>query len=207
MACSDLSRHHRAAGLRDPGREGLTAATIVKDLVHRIRPSPAPTPSLRRHRAVPGDMAESDWSPFGDPRTRRRTPRPSVIRCVFDAGYFGFQEDNGLHPLVDGCTLSSASGRGAPLQVRQPETGGPALGGQPAHLQPRFIDFATYWVQPVACRRKKPTSSPGGTQLLELISQLLPQAQLPRPGRPPRSSPADGHHRRQASLSAGRPRA
>src|SRR3990172_9094366 len=38
--------------------------TVVKDLVRRIRPKPAPRPSLQTAPREPGDMAESDWSPY-----------------------------------------------------------------------------------------------------------------------------------------------
>ncbi len=45
--------------------EGFTGAyTGVKKHIRRVRPAPRPTPSLEAPVFGPGEMAESDWSPY-----------------------------------------------------------------------------------------------------------------------------------------------
>jgi transposase len=140
--------------------------TIVKDLVQRIRPRPAPTPSLETSPRVPGDMAECDWSPFEVTFTHA----PAATLQAFGYAlrfstrkYFGFQEGNGLHPLMDEHLHAFERFGGAAHRCKYDSQKPVVLrweGNQPIY-NPRFIDFATYYeFQPVACRRKKPNDKP-----------------------------------------------
>jgi transposase len=89
--------------LRDKGFDG--GETIVKDLVRRIRPKPAPKPSLETPPREPGDMAECDWSPY--PVTFTHAPPMTLQAFGYTLRYstrkfYSFHEGNGLHPLMDG---------------------------------------------------------------------------------------------------------
>lgn len=149
--------------LREKGFAG--GYTAVKDLVRRIRPRPAPTPSLQTPPRVPGETAECDWSPYevsfthAPPMTVQAfgyTLRYSTRKC------YGFHEGNGLHPLMDGHVHAFARLGGAAHRCRYDSQKPVVLrweGHQPIY-NPRFIDFATYYeFQPVAFRgdpNKKP---------------------------------------------------
>ena len=99
----DITAQRVFEELREKGFGG--GYTGVKVLVRRIRPKPAPKPSLETPPRVPGDMAESDWSPFVVPFMHA----PAATLQVFGytlrwstRKYYGFHEGNGLHPLMDG---------------------------------------------------------------------------------------------------------
>ena len=79
--------------------------TVVKDLVRRIRPKPAPRPSRETAPREPGDMAECDWSPY--PVTFTHAPPVTLQAFGYTLRYstrkfYRFHEGNGLHPLMDG---------------------------------------------------------------------------------------------------------
>jgi len=132
--------------------------TIVKLLVRKLRPKPPPKPSLTTPPRVPGDMAECDWSSY--PVTFTHEPAATLQAFGYTLRYstrkyYGFQEGNGLHPLLDEhlhaferfdgacrrCTYDSQK----PVVLRWE-------GNQPI-FNPRFIDFATYYeFTAVACR-------------------------------------------------------
>lgn len=140
--------------LREKGFAG--GYTGVKDLVRRIRPRPAPTPSLQTPPRVPAETAECDWSPYEVSFTNG----PKLTLQAFGytlrystRKYFGFHEGNGLHPLMDGHVHAFARFGGVAHRCRY-DSQKPVLlrweGGQPIY-NPRFIDFATYYeFQPVA---------------------------------------------------------
>jgi transposase len=150
--------------LREKDFEG--GYTGVKVLVRKIRPKPKPLPSLETPLRVPGEMAESDWSPY--PVTF--TSAPPVTLQAFGytlrystRKYFGFHEGNGLHPLMDGHVRAFERFKGAARRCKY-DVQKPAVlrweGPQPIY-NPRFVDFATYYeFSPVACRPRSPNEKP-----------------------------------------------
>jgi transposase len=149
------------------GEKGFDGGyTVVKDLVRRIRPKKAPTPSLETAPREPGDMAECDWSPY--PVTF--THAPPVTLQVFGyvlrystRKFYSFHEGNGLHPLMDGHVHAFARFEGAARHCKYDNQKPVVLrweGGQPIY-NPRFVDFATYYeFSPVACRPRRPNDKP-----------------------------------------------
>jgi transposase len=124
--------------LRDEGFVG--GYTAVKKHVRKERPRPKPTPSLTTPSYGPGEMSESDWSPYEIRFLSGKTTIVQALSYVLVGSkrkYFGLYDSNDLHALMDGRARLRALRRpGAPVQVRQPEARGPALGRQPAPLQP-----------------------------------------------------------------------
>ena len=124
--------------LREKGFDG--GYTVVKELVRRIRPKPAPKPSLETPPREPGEMAECDWSPYPVTFTHAPPMHAAGLRlhaALLDAQVLRLPRGQRAAP-ADGrprARLRALRGRGAPLQVRQPEAGGAALGGRPADLQ------------------------------------------------------------------------
>jgi transposase len=140
--------------------------TVVKDLVRRIRPKKAPTPSLETAPREPGDMAECDWSPYPIAFTHA----PPVTLQVFGytlrystRKFYSFHEGNGLHPLMDGHVHAFERFGGAAIHCKYDSQKPVVLrweGGQPIY-NPRFIDFATHYeFSPVACRVRHPNDKP-----------------------------------------------
>jgi len=123
---------------------------IVKVLVRKMRPKKPPKPSLQTPPRVPGDMAECDWSEYPVSFTHAAPMKLQAFGYTLrwsTRKYFGFQESNGLHPLMNEhvhaferfegvahrCTYDSQK----PVVLRWE-------GNQPI-FNPRFIDFATYY--------------------------------------------------------------
>jgi transposase len=107
--------------LREKGFGG--GYTVVKDLVRRIRPKPAPRPSLQTAPREPGDMAECDWSPY--PLTFTHAP-PITLQGVR------------LHPaLLDAQVLQLPRGQRAACADGRPPARLRALRGCGAPVQVR----------------------------------------------------------------------
>jgi transposase len=140
--------------------------TGVKELVRRIRPAPAPKPSLETPPREPGAMGECDWSSY--PVTFTHAPPMELQAFGYALRYstrkhYSFHEGNGLHPLMDGHRYAFERNKGAPHRCKYDSQKPVVLrweGQQPIY-NPRFIDFATYYeFVPVACRRRKPNDKP-----------------------------------------------
>lgn len=150
--------------LRDKGYSG--GETIVKDLVRRLRPKPAPKPSLETAPREPGDMAECDWSPY--PVSFTHAPPMTLQAFGYTLRYstrkfYSFHEGNGLHPLMDG-HVHAFERFGAAARRCKYDCQKPVVlrweGAQPIYNL-RFIDFATYYeLSPVACRPVHPNDKP-----------------------------------------------
>jgi transposase len=150
--------------LRDKGFDG--GETIVKDLVRRIRPKPAPKPSLETAPREPGDMAECDWASYPVPFTHAPAAKLQVFGYTLRYStrkYYSFHESNGLHPLMDGHVHAFDRFHGAARRCKYDNQKPVVLrweGGQPIYNL-RFIDFATYYeFSPVACRPRHPNDKP-----------------------------------------------
>ena len=160
----DITAQRVFESLREKGFAG--GYTAVKVLVRRIRPKPAPKPSLETPPRVPGEMAECDWSQY--PIAFTHAPRTELQAFSYTLRwstrkYYGFHEGNGLHPLMDGHVHAFERFRGAARQCKYDSQKPVVLrweGNQPIY-NPRFIDFATYYeFLAVACHRRAPNEKP-----------------------------------------------
>lgn len=139
--------------------------TIVKDLVRRLRPKPPPKPSLQTPPRVPGDMGECDWSPYEIAFTHapKQTLQAFGYTLRWSARkYYGFFEGNGLHPLMDGHLAAFARFQGAARRCTYDSQKPVVLrweGHQPI-LNPRFVDFATYYEFAVVATLHAPNRKP-----------------------------------------------
>lgn len=161
---SDITAQRVFEILREKGFDG--GYSVVKVLVRRARPKPAPKASLETAPREPGEMAECDWSPY---RVTFTHAPPMTVQAFgytlrySTRKYFGFHEGNGLHPLMDGHVHAFSRFAGAARRCKYDNQKPVVLrweGGQPIY-NPRFVDFATYYeFSPVACRPKHPNDKP-----------------------------------------------
>ena len=160
----DITAQRVFESLREKGFDG--GYSVVKDLVRRIRPKPAPRPSLETAPREPGDMAECDWSPY---RVTFTHAAPITLQAFgytlrySTRKFYSFHESNGLHPLMDGHRHAFERFAGAARRCKY-DCQKPVVlrweGGQPIY-NPRFIDFATHYeFSPVACRPRHPNDKP-----------------------------------------------
>jgi len=142
--------------LKDEGFKG--GYTGVKKHLRRVRPPPRPTPSLEAPVFGPGEMAESDWSPYEVTYTDRKTEILQLFAYVlvfctrkfFDA--FGSVD---LFALMDGHERAFARFGGYAASCKYDSQKPVVLrweGSQPIY-NPRYLAFAAhYGIRPVAVR-------------------------------------------------------
>ena len=150
--------------LRDEGFEG--GYTAVKRHVRAVRPPPLPTPSLRTPDYGPGEMAESDWSPYEIEFTHAPKAKLQALSYVLVESrrkFYDVYQSNDLFALMDGhasaferldgCAKSCKYDSQKPVVLRWE-------GNQPIY-NPRFLAFSTHYeFRPVAVRRGKPNDKP-----------------------------------------------
>jgi transposase len=141
---SDITAQRVFEILRAEGFDG--GYTAIKNYVRVVRPPHKPAPSLVTPEYGPGEMGESDWSPY-DIRfitgKMAKVQALSYVLCVSKRKHFELYDTNDLHALMDGHTLAFGRMEGCAMQVRQPEASGSALGRQSADLQsaiPRILE-------------------------------------------------------------------
>ena len=140
--------------------------TAVKKLVRKIRPQPAPTPSLTTPIYGPGGMAESDWSPYAIDFTE--SGRATVQAFAYALAHsrrksFGLFPRSDLHALMDGHQGAFARFDGVARRCKYDCQKAVVLGweGRQPIYNPRFIAFATHYeFQPEACRPGHPNDKP-----------------------------------------------
>ena len=89
--------------LRDEGSDASYSG--VKRYMRMLRPPPKPTPSLPTPDYGPGEMSESDWSPYEVRFTMGKTAMVHALSYVLVHSrrkYFALYESNDLHALMDG---------------------------------------------------------------------------------------------------------
>jgi transposase len=146
--------------------EGFTGGyTGVKKHVRRVRPPPKPTPSLEAPVFGPGEMAETDWSPYELTYTDRRTEIVQLFSYVLvfsKRKYFGVFGSLDLFALMDGHERAFARFNGCAAGCKYDSQKAVVLrweGHQPLY-NPRFLAFAAhYGIQPAAVRGK-PNAKP-----------------------------------------------
>ena len=150
--------------LRDEGSDASYSG--VKRYVRALRPPPRPTPSLPTPDYGPGEMSESDWSPYEVRFTTGKTATVHALSYVLVHSrrkYFGLYESNDLHALMDGheraftrfdaCAAACKYDSQKPVVLRWE-------GSQPIY-NPRFLAFSSHYeFRPLAVRRNHPNDKP-----------------------------------------------
>lgn len=150
--------------LREEGFDG--GYTRVKTHMRGVRPPAAPTPSMTTPDYAPGEMAESDWSPY---EVRFTTGEKTIVQALSyvlvhsTRKYFGLYESNDLHALMDGHHRAFARFEGCAHQCKYDSQKPVVLrweGNQPIY-NPRFLAFSSHYeFRPLAVRRGHPNDKP-----------------------------------------------
>lgn len=150
--------------LRQMGFEG--GYTAVKKYVRAMRPKAAPSPSLPAEVRGPGEMAESDWSPFAIDFTNSGRETIQIFSYVLTystrKSYSVFARCD-HHALMDGHLAAFARFEGAAHACKYDCQKAVVLGweGRQPIYNPRFLAFATHYeFRPVACRPGHPNDKP-----------------------------------------------
>jgi transposase len=149
--------------LKDEGFDG--GYTGVKKHLRRVRPAPRPTPSLQAPDFGPGEMAESDWSPYLLTYTDGRTETVQLFCYVLvysTRKYFGVFDSADLFALMEGHERAFARFGGCAARCKYDSQKPVVLrweGHQPIY-NPRYLAFAAHYaIQPEAVRGK-PNAKP-----------------------------------------------
>ena len=119
--------------LRQAGFDG--GYTAVKKHVRAVRPRPVATPSLPTVTHGPGEMAESDWSPFAIDFTvggRETIQLFSYVLAYSTRKSYAVFDRCDLHALMDGHLAAFARFEGA-CGCRKPRLRGPSAGSSARH--------------------------------------------------------------------------
>lgn len=150
--------------LRAEGFDG--GYTGVKRHVRAMRPPPKRTPSLTTPDYGPGEMSESDWSPYEIQFTTGKTAVVQALSYVLVSSrrkYFGLYESNDLHALMDGHDRAFARLDGCAHECKYDSQKPVVLRwecNQPIY-NPRFLAFSSHYeFRPVAVRRGHPNDKP-----------------------------------------------
>ena len=140
--------------------------TAVKKHMRRVRPAPKPTPSLTTPDYGPGEMAESDWSPYTirfDNGQRVRVEALSYVLVSSKRKFFALYASNGLHALMDGHARAFERFGGCATRCKYDSQKPVVLrweGNQPIY-NPRFLAFSSHYeFRPLAVRRGHPNDKP-----------------------------------------------
>jgi len=138
--------------------EGFTGGyTAVKKHVRKVRPRPAPTPSLVTPDWGPGQMAESDWSPHDVTFTHAPAQTLQLYSYVLPYStrkHYQSYESYDVHALMAGHGETFARFRGCARTCKYDGQAAVAHweGNQPIY-NPRFLAFcAHYEMRPWAIR-------------------------------------------------------
>jgi hypothetical protein len=134
--------------------------------MRKVRPAPKPTPSLTTPEYGPGEMAESDWSPYTmqfENGTRGVVQALSYVLVSSTRKFFALYESNGLHALMDGHAGALARVGGCATRCKYDSQKPVVLrweGNQPIY-NPRFLAFSSHYeFRPLAVRRGHPDDKP-----------------------------------------------
>jgi transposase len=150
--------------LRSEGFDG--GQTAVRKYLREARPPKKPAPSLTTPDYGPGEMAESDWSPY---EVRFTTGKKATIQALSyvlvnsKRKFFELYETNDLHALMDGHALAFARFSGCAVECKYDSQKPVVLrweGNQPIY-NPRFLAFSSHYeFRPLAVRRGHPNDKP-----------------------------------------------
>ncbi|MBK9211371.1 MAG: hypothetical protein IPL71_25030 [Anaerolineales bacterium] len=168
-----LPGHHGTARVRrSVGRRIHRRYTAVKKLVRAVRPPPRPTPSLVTIDYGPGEMSESDWSPYEVRFTSGKAMTVealSYVLVVSKRKAFGLYDSNDLHALMDGLERAFARFGGCARECKFDSQKPVVLrweGQQPIY-NPRFLAFSSHYeFRPSRCVAGIRTTSRGRSVVL-----------------------------------------
>jgi transposase len=150
--------------LRSEGFRG--GYTAVKKHMRKERPPPKPTPSLTTPDYGPGEMAESDWSPYAmrfDNGSRVIVQALSYVLVASTRKFFALYASNDLHALMDGHERAFERFKGCAARCKYDSQKPVVLrweGNQPIY-NPRFLAFSSHYeFRPLAVRRGHPNDKP-----------------------------------------------
>ena len=150
--------------LKDEGFAG--GYTRVKKHMRAVRPPPRPTPSATTPDYAPGEMSESDWSPYEVRFTQGQKAIVQALSYVLVGSkrkYFGLYESNDLHALMDGHERAFTRLDGCALRCKYDSQKPVVLrweSNQPIY-NPRFLAFSSHYeFRPLAVRRGHPNDKP-----------------------------------------------
>jgi transposase len=124
--------------------------TAIKRHIRKVRPAKKPEPSLTTPTYGPGEMAESDWSPFVIRLTSGATLALEAFSYVLTYSprkYFDVFTTRDLHALMDGHTGAFERFHGAAQRCTYDSQKPVVLrweGTQPIY-NPRFLAFAAHY--------------------------------------------------------------
>ncbi len=150
--------------LRTEGFDG--GSTAVKKHMRKVRPPPKPTPSRTTPTYEPGEMAESDWSPYlvsFDNGTRVTVQALAYVLPWSTRKYYALFETSDLHPLMDGHEGAFARLEGCAARCKYDSQKPVVLRweGNQAIYSPRFLAFSSHYeFRPFAVRRGHPNDKP-----------------------------------------------
>jgi transposase len=160
----DITAQRVFETLRAQGFAGSHSA--VKSYVRVVRPPAKPTPSLVTPVYGPGEMAESDWSPYEiafTDGTKATVQALSYVLVHSKRKFFALYTSNDLYALMDGLGRAFARFDGCAQQCKYDSQKPVVLrweGNQPIY-NPRFVAFASHYeFRPVAVRRGHPNDKP-----------------------------------------------
>jgi transposase len=152
----DITAQRVFETLRDEGFTG--GYTGVKKHMRRVRPPPRPTPSLEAPVFGPGEMAESDWSPYEIAYTDRRKETLQLFSYVLvfsKRKFFDAFASVDLFALMDGHERAFARFDGYAAACKYDSQKPVVLRweGSQAIYNPRYLAFAAhYGIRPAAVR-------------------------------------------------------
>lgn len=160
----DITAQRVFETLRSEGFDG--GYNTVKKYVRSARPKPPPQPSLTTPNYGPGEMAESDWSPYSITFTNGQRAMVQALSYVLVSSkrkFFELYVSNDLHALMDGHTLAFERFGGAASRCKYDSQKPVVLrweGNQPIY-NPRFLAFSSHYeFRPLAVRRGHPNDKP-----------------------------------------------
>jgi transposase len=134
--------------LKDEGFDG--GYTAIKKYVRRLRPTKKPPPSLTAPSWDPGEMAESDWSPYSIKLTSGACVAIQAFSYVLTYSrrkFFGLYERCDLFALMDAHVQAFARFNGCAHRCTYDSQKAVVLrweGTQPIY-NPRFLAFAAHY--------------------------------------------------------------
>lgn len=180
--------------------------TAVKKYLRTVRPKARPAPSRVTPTYAPGEMAESDWSPYQIHFTAAASAiihAFSYVLVVSQRKFFEFYPSTDLYALMSGHTRAFERLKGCAAQCKYDSQKPVVLrweGHQPIY-NPRFLAFSSYYeFRPLAVRRGHPNDKPRTERSYwELERSFSQRSRVPRLRRHARSARALARHRSRSS--------
>lgn len=160
----DITAQRIFEELRAAGYDG--GYTQVKRHVRTVRPPPRPEPSRATPQYGPGEMAESDWSPYVIDFVdggRLKIQALSYVLVWSRRKCFSVYDRSDLFALMDGTVAAFERLGGAAKSCKYDNQKPVVLGweGQQPIYNPRYLAFATHYeFAPLAVRPARPNDKP-----------------------------------------------